>query len=111
MLRNTRCLLSEHLSKISIGVSEQVTFISGVSIMNKIKEGGFITCPPILDGTNYSYWKARMTTFFESIDSKFWKVVVTRWSHPTMKGDDGKEILKPKVQGCEAEDEVSLGNS
>ena len=65
--------------------------------MNGIKKGGFTTRPPILDGTNYSYWKARMTTFLKSIDSKMWKAVATGSTHPTMKGPDEKEILKPKI--------------
>lgn len=78
--------------------------------MNGIKEGGSITRPPVLDGTNYSYWKVKMTTFLKSIDSKTWKAVVTR-SHSVTSTDDGKEILKPELQWTEAEDEASLGNS
>lgn len=79
--------------------------------MNGIKEGGSTTRPPILDGTNYSYWKIRMIAFMKSIDSKTWKVVVTRWSHPVTKTEDKRGTLKPELQWTEAEDEASLGNS
>ena len=65
--------------------------------MNGIKEGGSTTRPLVLDGTNYSYWKARMTAFLKSIDSKTWKVVVTGWSHPVTKIEGEKEILKPEL--------------
>lgn len=63
--------------------------------MSGIKEGGSTTRPLILDGTNYSYWKARMTTFLKSIDSKTWKTMVTGWLHLVTKTEDGKEIPKP----------------
>lgn len=78
-------------------LSEQVTFISGDSIMNEIKDGDSTTRPLILDEMNYSYWKSRMTTFMKSIESNSRKAIVTGWSHPTMKDDDGKDVLKPEV--------------
>ena len=28
--------------------------------MDLVKESGFTSRPPFLDGTNYGYWKARM---------------------------------------------------
>jgi len=40
------------------------------------KEGGFVNRPPLLDDTNYDYWKSRMSAFLESIDRKTWKVVL-----------------------------------
>ena len=52
-----------------------------------------------------------MTAFLKYIDSKTWKIVVTGWSYPVTKTEDGKEILKPKLQWSEAEDEASFGNS
>ena len=30
--------------------------------------------PPQFDGSNYPYWKAKMTTYIKSINSKVWKV-------------------------------------
>ena len=34
--------------------------------------------PPQLDGSNYSYWKAKMTTYIKSINKNVWKVVETK---------------------------------
>src|ERR1044072_8702930 len=49
------------------------------------KEGGSINRPPILDGTNYDYWKDRMTAFLRSIDNKTWKSIVKGWTPPVNK--------------------------
>jgi hypothetical protein len=35
---------------------------------------------PVFDGTNYSYWKARMWFFLKSIDC--WSIVETGWTKP-----------------------------
>ena len=45
--------------------------------------------PPILDGNNYGYWKARMSAFLKSIDNKTWKAVVNGWSAPLNKDAEG----------------------
>jgi hypothetical protein len=34
--------------------------------------------PPQFDGLNFSYWKAKMTTYIKSINRKVWKVVETK---------------------------------
>ena len=34
--------------------------------------------PPQFDGSNYPYWKAKMTTYIKSINRKVWKVVETK---------------------------------
>ena len=34
--------------------------------------------PPQFDGSNYPYWKAKMTTYIKSINSKVQKVVETK---------------------------------
>ena len=36
--------------------------------------------------------------------------MVTGWSHPITKIDDGKEVLKLELKWSEAEDETLLGN-
>ena len=64
--------------------------------MESIREGGSTTPPPMLDGLNYTYWKARMIAFLKSIDNKTWKVVVSRWTPPQVTDTDGKMSLKPK---------------
>jgi len=41
------------------------------------REGGQVNRPPpILDGSNYDYWKVRMVAFLKSIDNRTWKVVL-----------------------------------
>jgi hypothetical protein len=40
------------------------------------KEGGSVNRPPILDGTNYDYWKERMVDFLKSIDIKLGKLLL-----------------------------------
>ena len=34
--------------------------------------------PPQFDGSNYPYWKAKMTIYIKSINRKVWKVVETK---------------------------------
>jgi len=77
------------------------------------KEGGFVNRPPLLDGSNYDYWKSRMSTFLKSIDNKTWKAVLKVWEHPVALDKDGNKetILKPEEQWSTTEDELALGNS
>jgi hypothetical protein len=35
--------------------------------------------PPQFDGSNYPYWKAKMTIYIKSINRKVWKVVETKF--------------------------------
>ena len=44
--------------------------------MDFMKEGGSVQRPPLLDGTNYSYWKARMKAFIKSMDEKAWMAIL-----------------------------------
>ena len=62
--------------------------------MDSICEGNSIYRPPLLDGINYSYWKARMKAFLKSIDEKVWYCVLYGCSEPTVT-IDGIEIPKP----------------
>jgi hypothetical protein len=77
------------------------------------KEGGFVNRPPMLDGTNYSYWKSRMNVFLKSIDSKTWKAVLKGWEHPVELDKDGNKssILKSEEDWTTAEDEAAFANS
>ncbi|GAA0171213.1 hypothetical protein LIER_25299 [Lithospermum erythrorhizon] len=56
--------------------------------MEGFREGVSITRPPVLDGTNYAYWKARMTAFLKSKNTKTWKVVRFGWTTPTVTNND-----------------------
>jgi hypothetical protein len=77
------------------------------------KAGGFVNIPPLLDGSNYDYWKSRMNAFLKFIDSKTWKVVLKGWEHPVALDKDGNKttVLKSEEEWTVAEDESSLANS
>src|ERR1044072_236527 len=80
------------------------------------KEGGSINRPPILDGTNYDYRKARMTAFLRSIDNKTWKSIVKGWTPPvnktTSENSSATTIeLKNEEDWTTEEDEAALANS
>ena len=65
-----------------------------ISDMDSIREDNSTHRPLLLDGTNYSYWKARMRAFLKSIDEKVWHSVIFGWSEPTITVD-GIDIPKP----------------
>ena len=48
------------------------------------REGSSTVRPPLLDGTNYPYWKAKMRAFLKSIDERVWLAVVNGWTPPTI---------------------------
>ena len=63
--------------------------------------------PPLLDATNYSYWKARMKAFIKSMDKKAWGAILTGWSH-LMKNDEKEETVKKlKVEWTVEEDRLA----
>jgi len=76
------------------------------------KEGCFVNIPPLLDGSNYDYWKSRMSAFLKSIDSKTWKAVLRGWEHLVALDEDGNEtyVLKPEEEWTTAKDALALGN-
>ncbi|KAI3462422.1 hypothetical protein Pfo_019085 [Paulownia fortunei] len=55
--------------------------------MNILREGDSVSHPPLLEGSNYSYWKTRMRAFIKSVDEKAWKSVVFGWEHPIMENE------------------------
>ena len=44
--------------------------------------GQSLVIPPLLDGTNYAYWKVRSRDFLQSLDEKVWQVVEIGWIKP-----------------------------
>src|ERR1044072_7161334 len=70
--------------------------------------------PPVLDGTNYDYWKARMTVFLKSIDYKTWKAIVNGWTPLVNKTTEGSSTTldyKKEEDWTKEEDEEALSNS
>ncbi|KAK2354134.1 gag-protease polyprotein [Trifolium repens] len=71
-------------------------------------EGASAGRPPLLEGTNYDYWKSRMMAFLKSMDSQTWKTVIKGWEHPVMRGTTN---LKPEENWSKKEDELALANN
>ncbi|XP_057443220.1 uncharacterized protein LOC130735138 [Lotus japonicus] len=81
--------------------------------MDNDKDVGSIHRPPMPDGTNYDYWKARMVTFLRSIDDgKVHKSVLKGWTHPVQTKEGTSTIeLKSEVNWSKTEDEEAAANS
>ena len=69
--------------------------------------------PPILDETNYDYWKVRMMAFIKFVDNKAQKFVVKGWDPPKTVGPDGKatNMLKAEEDRDDKDEKASEGNS
>ena len=60
--------------------------------MDLMKESGSTSRPPLLDGKNYGYWKARMQAFIKSIDGKAWRSILQGWISYTKIDAEGKNV-------------------
>lgn len=76
--------------------------------METIKDGGSVNKPPILDSTNYDYWKVMMVAFLKSMGNKGCKFVIKGQKHPMVTSEDGTTSLKPEAEWAYVE---ALGNS
>ena len=65
--------------------------------MSILTEEASISHPPLLDGTNYPYWKTRMKAFIRAMDVKAWRSILTGWTPPIVTHSEGKKVLKPEV--------------
>ena len=79
--------------------------------METFKEGGAISRPPLLDGSNYAYWKARLRAFIKAIDESVWKSVLTGWTHPIVTDAEGKTTRKDELEWTTSEDRLDNSNS
>ncbi|XP_012847829.1 PREDICTED: uncharacterized protein LOC105967762 [Erythranthe guttata] len=71
--------------------------------MNTQREGSSTTRPPLLIGSNYSYWKSKMKMFIKSIDERAWRAIITGWTPPMVKGEDKVEVFKPEADWNDGE--------
>ena len=39
--------------------------------------------PPIFDGTNFVYWKVRVTAFLQSLGTEVWDIIDTGYTFPS----------------------------
>ena len=49
--------------------------------------------PPILNGSNYSYWKARMCIFIQAHDYKLWKIIIDGTHTPNALVEHDKKMI------------------
>ncbi|KAG9442737.1 hypothetical protein H6P81_018591 [Aristolochia fimbriata] len=78
------------------------------------KEGASNTRPPLLDGTNYAYWKAKMRIYIKAQDERAWRSVEDGWEPPTVEvgeGADKKRILKSSAEWNDVEERLANCNS
>ncbi|KAL5772881.1 hypothetical protein ACOSQ2_012805 [Xanthoceras sorbifolium] len=61
-----------------------------------VREGASHTKPPLLNDTNYSFWKVRMRAYLKSIDEHVWISIEEGYTPPTTTSEDGIRTLKPK---------------
>ena len=54
-------------------------------------EGSAVNKPPLFDGKNYTFWKARMKVFLMSLDPKCWLVVEKGYAAPSITSVTGGE--------------------
>ncbi|CAM8886612.1 unnamed protein product [Rhodiola kirilowii] len=76
-----------------------------------LKEGHSTNRPPLLEGSNYGYWKSKMKAFLKSLDEKSWIVVLVGWTHPLMANAEGIMVLKPEALRTDADEKTSVGNA
>ena len=76
-----------------------------------MREGASVQRPPLLDGTNFSYWKARMKAFIKSMDYKAWRAILTGWTHPMKTNDNNETAKKSEVEWTVEEDRLASCNS
>src|ERR1700733_311044 len=65
---------------------------------------------PMLDGSNYNYWKIRMTVYLQSLDERIWQTVLDGYSRPTV-DNEGVVGPKPVVTWTARELEAARWNS
>src|ERR1700733_12847957 len=50
--------------------------------------------PPIFDGTNFVYWKVRVTAYLQSFGTKVWDIIDTGYTFPSVTPTDPAEKKK-----------------
>eukprot|EP00253_Pinus_taeda_P006904 PITA_06904 len=50
--------------------------------------------PPVFDGTNFNYWKVRVTAYLQSLGTEVWNIVETCYAFPSTTPTDADEKKK-----------------
>ena len=79
--------------------------------MDSVKESGSTSRPPLLDWTNYGYWKAWMCALIKSIDEKEWRSFLLEWKPPTKSDVEDKTVPKSEAKWTPKEGTLSTHNS
>ena len=69
---------------------------------------------PILNGSNYPYWKARMRVYLKSKDERVWLAVLNGWKAPTITStidNVPKTTITPADQWSPTDLELAKWNS
>ncbi|MED6212960.1 hypothetical protein PIB30_088536 [Stylosanthes scabra] len=70
--------------------------MASTSFKNNNNEGLSTTCPPLFNGTNYSYWKNKMKIWIREQDMKVWKVI-QQGDHVPMKTSTTKKYPEREI--------------
>ncbi|KAL5752392.1 hypothetical protein ACOSQ2_022899 [Xanthoceras sorbifolium] len=57
-----------------------------------VREGASHTKPPLLNDTNYSFWKVRMRAYLKSIDEHVWISIEEGYTPPTTTNPCSKDF-------------------
>ncbi|XP_062073656.1 uncharacterized protein LOC133777911 [Humulus lupulus] len=73
------------------------------------RKGGSITRPPLLNDSNYPYWKVMIRAFIKSQEEKVWRSILSGWTPPSESDDVTK--LKSELNWTDAKDKLSSYNN
>ena len=79
-------------------------------IGTSLAEGQSTNRPPLFNGSNYTYWKARMKIFIQALDYDMWSIIVNGPHTPT-KIIDGEESTKPEKKWDEVDKKLAQLNA
>lgn len=66
--------------------------IIDVLFQNEYQEDDFATFLPLIDGSNYTYWKMGMRAFINSLDDNAWIACEEGWSSTTILDVENNEV-------------------
>ena len=75
-----------------------------------LAEGQSTNRPPLFNGSNYTYWKARMKIFIQALNYDMWSIIVNGPHTPT-KIIDGVESAKSEKEWDEVDKKMAQLNA
>ena len=74
-------------------------------------EGSSVSRPPLLNDSNYPYWKVRMRAFIKAQDERAWRSILSGWTPPDEKLDDGTTQIKSELDWSLEDEKLSSYNN